>query len=179
MRLSDTSRLLFGSVLFAAIACGQVKTKQYTDPEGCFKSYTLATGRVLTPRGLVEDPTVNAIMKDAVSAQMNALKITEADKSQAQMEVRFLGGAGADLQVDSATMGDYITWNLGGPLSVPGRSYKKSHLVIGVFDLKSNQTIWSAQCTDKFGDPNEIRERLQKAVAKAFAKFPKKLVCGS
>ena len=178
MCLSDTSRLLFGSVLLASIASGQVKTKLYATPEGCFKTYNLATGRVLTPRGLIEDPTVNAIMKDAVSAQMNVLKITETDKSQAQIEVRFLGGAGADLQVESPTMGDYMTWDIGGPASVPGRTYKKSHLVIGVFDLKSNQTVWAAQCTDKFGDPNEIRERLQKAVAKAFAKFPKKLVCG-
>jgi hypothetical protein len=179
MRPSDTCRLLFGAFLLASIASGQVKTTLYTSPEGCFKTYILATGRVLTPRGLVEDPTVNAIMRDAVSAQMNALKITQAEKAEAQMEVRFLGGAGADLQVDSPTMGDYMTWDIGGPASVPGRAYKKSHLVIGVFDLKSNQTVWAAQCTDKFGDPNEIRERLQKAVAKAFAKFPKKLVCGT
>ena len=102
MWLSDTSRLLFGSVLLACIASGQVKTKLYTSPENCFKTYTLATGRVLTPRGLVEDPTVNAIMKDAVSAQMNTLKITATDKSQAQMEVPERGGGHPELGVIEA-----------------------------------------------------------------------------
>jgi hypothetical protein len=50
--------------------------------------------------------------------------------------------------------------------------------VIAVVDNKSNQTVCAARCTDKFGDPNHIQERIQKAVAKAFAKFPRKLGCG-
>src|SRR5438270_11977470 len=121
------SRLLFGAVVCAAVACGQVKTKLYTDPQGCFKTYHLATGRVLTSAGLIEDPTVNAIMKEAVSAQMNRLNITEAGKA-ADVEVRFMGGNGAGLQIDDLTVGDVAMWNIGGPAAVSSRTYKKSDL---------------------------------------------------
>jgi len=171
------SRLLFATAMCAAAACAQVKTKQYTNPPGCFKTYHLDPGRVLTSRGLIEDPTVNAIMKDAVAVQMNKLNITEATKNNAQLAVHFMGGNSAGLQVDDLTVGDVAMWNVGGPMAVSSRTYKKSSLVIAVVDNKSNQTVWAARCMDKFGDPNQLRERIEKAVAKAFEKFPKKLSC--
>ncbi len=173
------SRLLFSAAVFASAACAQVKTELYTNPQGCFKTYHLAIGRVLTSRGLIEDPTVNAIMKDAVSAQMNKLKITETGKSSADVEVRFMGGASAGLQVDDLSVGDVAMWNIGGPAAVSSRTYKKSSLIIALIDNKSNQTVWAARCMDKFGDPNELRERIDKAVTKAFAKLPKELTCGT
>jgi hypothetical protein len=173
-----TSRLPFILLLCVVTVCGEVKTKKYTDPEGCVGTYRIATGRVLTPRGLVEDPTVNAIMKEAVSAQMNPLKISEAGKS-ADLEIRFMGGNSAGLQVDDLAVGDMAMWDIGGPQPISGRTYKKSNLVIAAVDNRSNRTIWAARCTDKFGDPNHLQERVQKAVAKAFAKFPKKLACST
>jgi hypothetical protein len=171
-------RYLLILVIFCADAlCAKVKTKVYVNPEGCFNTYRLAPGRVLTSRGLIEDPTVNSIMKDAVSAQMKDLKIGEAGKD-AQLEVRFMGGSSADLQVDAdLSVGDVAMWNIGGPVAVSSRTYKKSALLIAVIDNKSNQTLWAAKCSDNFGDPNQLQERIQKAVAKAFAKFPKKIAC--
>ncbi|HZS56363.1 MAG TPA: DUF4136 domain-containing protein [Bryobacteraceae bacterium] len=172
------SRLTIAAALLAATAYGQkVKTKTYSEPEQCAKTYRLAKGRVLTSAGLVEDPTVNAIMKDAVGDQMNQLKIADGGKD-ADLEVRFMGGNSAGLQVDDLTMGDVAMWNIGGPQPISGRAYKKSNLVIVVVDGKSNRTIWAAQCVDNFGDPNRLRERIQRAVSKAFTKFPKKLACG-
>jgi uncharacterized protein DUF4136 len=88
-----------------------------------------------------------------------------------------MGGIGADLQVDDLMAGDWAIWNIGGPLAVPGRTYKKSTLVIGVLDAKSNSTLWAARCSDNFGDPNQLQARIQKALSKAFAKFPKKIAC--
>jgi len=172
-----TARLVLITLAAISAAYAQVKTKLYSEPESCFKTYHLATGRVLTSKGLIEDPTVNAIMKDAVSAQMNELKIAEAGKS-AEMEIRFMGGNSAGLQVDDLTVGDVAMWSIGAPQAVSARSYKKSNLVIVVVDSKSNRTVWAAQCIDKFGDPNHLQERIQKAVDKAFSKFPKKLACG-
>src|SRR4051794_12073379 len=171
-------RFTFLVVSSALAISGQVKTRQYTDPEGCIKSYRLASGRVLTSRGLVEDPTVNAIMKEAVSAQMNPLKIREAGKD-ADIEVRFMGGNGAGLQVDDLAVGDMAMWNVGGLQPSSGRTYKKSDLLIAAFDNRSNQTVWAARCTDKFGDPNKLQDRIQKAVSKAFSKFPKKMLCST
>lgn len=153
-----------------------MKTKQYTQPAGCFKTYRLATGRVLTSRGLVEDPTVNGIMQEAVAAQMKLLNIREGGKS-AEMEIRFMGGTSAGLQSDDLMAGDIAMWNIGGYPAAPGRTYKKSSLVMGVVDNKSSQTVWAALYTDNFGDPDKLRERIENAVAKAFAKFPKKLSC--
>jgi hypothetical protein len=171
-------RVTFLAISSALAVCTEVKTKQYTAPEGCIKTYRVATGRVLTSRGLVEDPTVNAIMKEAFSGQMNPLKIKQAGQD-ADIELRFMGGNGADVQTDDLALGDMAMWNIGGPQPISGRSYKKSNLLIGAFDNRSKQTLWAARCTDNFGDPNKLQERIQKAVAKAFAKFPKKMVCGT
>jgi hypothetical protein len=90
-----------------------------------------------------------------------------------------MGGSGAGLQVDDLAVGDVAMWDIGGPQAVSGRTYKKSSLVIGAVDNRSKRTIWAARCSDKFGDPAHLQERIQKAVTKAFAKFPKKFACGS
>jgi hypothetical protein len=169
-------RLLATALVFATFAPGQVKTKSYAQPLSCVSTYHLEPGRVLTSRGLIEDPTVNSIMKDAVGTQMKELKISEVDKN-AGMIVRFMGGTGAGLQVDDLTIGDVAMWNIGGPVAAPGRTYKKSTLVIVAVDGKSNRSLWAARCSDNFGDPNRLQERIEKAVAKAFAKFPKKIAC--
>jgi hypothetical protein len=171
------SRSIFAAFACAVAACGQVKTKLYLNPEGCVKTYHLAAGRVLTSRGLIEDPTVNAIMKKAVSVQMKELNIAEVDKG-AEVEVRFMGGNGAGLQTDDPTVGDVAVWALTGTPTVSGKTYKKSTLVLGIVDSKSNRTLWTARCSDNFGDPARLEERIQKAVAKAFAKFPKSFSCG-
>ncbi len=155
-----------------------VKAKVYTDPEGCIRTYHLSPGRVLTSAGLIEDPTVNSIMKQAVSAQMSGMNIAEAE-SGADLDVRFMGGNGAGLQVDDVGIGDAAVWNVGGAPPVSSRTYKKSALVIAVVDNRSKRTVWAARCSDKFGDPNQLRERIDKAVAQAFQKFPKKFACGS
>lgn len=165
------------AALCAAAMCGQkVKTKLYIHPKSCFRTYHLETGRILTSRGLLEDPTVNSIMKEAVSAEMIKLKIDDADKG-AELKIRFMGGNSAGLQVDDSAIGDVAMWDIGGPQEVLGRTYKKSALVIAVVDSKSNDIVWAAKCVDKFGDPNRMKERIQKAVIKAFAAFPKKLGC--
>jgi hypothetical protein len=171
-------RFIFGAFLCVVAAFGQVKTKLYLNPEGCIKTYHLAVGRVLTSKGLTEDPTVNKIMKNAVSVQMKGLNIAEADKG-AEIEVRFMGGNGAGLQIDDPTYGDVAVWAVGGTPAVSGRTYKKSTLVLGVLDNKSNRTLWTAQYKDNFGDPAHLEERIQKAVAKAFGKFPKSFSCGA
>lgn len=117
-------------------------------------------------------------MKLAVSEQMGGMKIAEADKG-ADVEIRFMGGNGAGLQVDDLMVGDVAMWDSSGPVAESGRTYKKSSLVIAAFDNRSKHTIWAARCSDKFGDPAHLQERIDKAVAKAFAKFPKKFACGS
>src|SRR3954470_9079072 len=115
-------------------------------------------------------------MNNAVSAQMKQLKISEAGKA-AEIEIRFMGGNGAGLRVDDLSVGDVAMWNIGGPQSVSGGTYKKSNLVIGIVESSSNRTLWAVRCTDKFGDPNRLKERIEKAVAKAFSKFPRKFTC--
>ncbi len=170
------NKYIYIALACAAGAYGQVKTKVYADPASCIQTYRLETGRVLTSRGLVEDQTVNAIVKDAVSAQMKGLRIAEAN-SKPDLIVRFMGGSGAGLQVDDLAVGDVAIWDVGGPQAVSGKVYKKSTLVIAVVDNRSQRTLWAARCSDKFGDPQRIRERIEKAVAKAFAKFPRKFSC--
>lgn len=176
--MASARRPILAAVLVLGAASAQVKTKVYGEPQACIRTYRMAAGRILTSRGLVEDPTVNKMVNDAVSVQMNALKIGPAGKD-ADLEIRFMGGNSAGLQSDDLTAGDMAVWDIGGPLASPGRTYKKSDLVIAAVDSRSNRTIWAARCTDKFGDPAHLEERIQKALAKAFAKFPKKLACSS
>jgi Domain of unknown function (DUF4136) len=155
----------------------KVKTNTYEkEHTPCIKTFHMATGRVLTSRGLIEDPQVNQIMHRAVSAQMSAQRVAET-KSNPDIEIRFIGGASADIQTEYHPGNDYAVWNIGGYPYVAGRTYKKSVLGIAAVDAKSNKTIWSAQCVDNFGDPKRIEERINNAVAKAFSKFPKSLFC--
>lgn len=170
-------RIAFLLILVCAAALCSVKTKLYNQPEHCFTTYRLAPGRVLTSRGLIEDPTVNGIMRNAVAAQMSHLHISEAGKI-ADVEIRFMGGASAGLQIDDLTAGNMAVWNTGGPPPMSARTYPKSNLLIAVVEPKANRTIWAARCTDKFGDPARLEERINKAVTEAFAKFPKKFACG-
>lgn len=170
-------RLIVSLAVFAAALNAQFKAKMYEKPESCISTYQMAVGRVLTSRGLVEDPTVNAIMKDAVAAQTKLLNIREADKG-ADVEVRFAGGTSAGLQEDDPLVGTMAIWNVGGVVAVNGRTFKKSSLVLGIVDNRSNRTIWAARYADNFGDPARLKERIQKGVAKAFSKFPKEIVCG-
>jgi Domain of unknown function (DUF4136) len=170
-------RPFLATLLCASALPGQkVKTKVYTQPSSCQSTYRLDRGRVLTSSGLIEDPTVNSIMQQAVSTQMKELKISEAAKDPGLI-VRFMGGTSQGVQIDDLSMGDVAMWNIGGPVGVSSRAYKKSTLVIGVLDAKANQTLWAATCTDNFGDPSHLQERIQKSVSKAFSKFPKKIAC--
>ena len=170
----------FSLVLFLAGAtvCGDVKTKVYETPSACVKTYHVATGKVLTRSGVVEDPTVNSLIKSAVSAQMQRLNIAEADKNP-DIEVRFIGGNSAGLQVYDPRVGDIAMWDIGAPVAVQGHTYKKTTLVMAVVETHTNRTLWAAQCSDRFGDPARMQERIDKAVQKAFAKFPEKVACGS
>lgn len=172
------ARSILGVVLGAVALSAETKTKMYAEPDTCLKTYHLAAGRVLTSRGLIEDPTVNAIMKDAVALQMRRLNINEASGNP-DAEIRFVGGSGAGLQVDDMAVGDVAMWNVGGTYAINGRTYKKSSLIMVVVESRSNRTLWAARCTDNFGDPDRIQERIEQAVAKAFSKFPKKLTCDS
>src|SRR4051812_34986831 len=104
-------RFTFVAIICVGAVCGQkVKTKVYTDPKQCFKTYHLDTGSVLTSSGLVEDPTVNSIMQGAVGNEMNQLKIASAGKD-ADLEIHFMGGSSAGLQVDDLSVGDVAMWN--------------------------------------------------------------------
>ena len=100
MRLLGSAVPMVFRVTFAAFICvaaiygQQVKTRLYSDSKECFNTYHLETGRILTSHGVVEDPTINAMMKDAVATQMSALKIGGADNN-ADLVVRFTGGNGA------------------------------------------------------------------------------------
>jgi Domain of unknown function (DUF4136) len=169
-------RLIAMALVFAMLVLAELKVKVYAQPSSCISTYHLEPGRVLTSDGLIEDPRVNSIVKQAVAAQMQQLKITEVEQHPG-MIVRFMGGTGAGLQVDDLMVGNVAMWNLGGPVVTTSRSYKKSTLVIGVLDGKSNQTLWAARYSDNFGDPEKLQERIQKGVAKAFSKFPKKIAC--
>jgi uncharacterized protein DUF4136 len=173
-----TCFVIAGFVLALASANAQkVKTSTYEkEHTPCIKTFHMAPGRVLTSRGLIEDPQVNQIMHRAVSAQMSAQRVTET-ASNPDIEIRFIGGASADIQTEYHPGNDYAVWDIGGSPAIPGRTYKKSTLGIAAVDPKTNKTIWAAQCVDQFGDPNRIEVRINSAVAKAFSKFPKSLVC--
>ena len=154
-----------------------VKTKWYTKGNPtCYKTFHLSKGRVLTSQGLTEDPHVNEVMNQALTTALTSRNM-EFGGDKAQLDVRFMGGTGADVQVEDVTVGDYAVWAINGPLATTGRAYKKSVLGIAVVDSTAKQTVWAAKVTDNFGDPNKLDERIKNAVAKAFDKFPAELSC--
>ncbi len=170
--------LIAGFLLAAASANAQkVKTTVYEKKSSpCVKTYRIGVGRVLTTRGLVEDPKINEIVDGAVSAQMADRHITQT-ATNPDIVIRFMGGTGMGLTYNDASVGMYAVWDIYGSPSNTGRAYQKNYLGLAVVNAKTNEPIWSAECTDNFADPKHMEERINGAIAKAFSKFPKFLVC--
>jgi hypothetical protein len=173
----STPRFLLLFALMSVPLIGQVKTKLYVkEPGPCAQTYRLDKGRVLTSKGLIEDPTVNEIMERAIAKEMNGRRIRES-AGKPDLIFRFMGGTGAGLQIDDPTAGDMMVWNIGGTFPTSSKYYKKSALFIAAVDGHNQQTIWAAKCSDKFGDPARLEERINKAVTSAFKKLPAFLTC--
>ena len=170
--------LIIGFVFAAASANAQkVKTTLYEKKSSpCLKTYSIAVGRVLTPRGIVEDPKFNDIVDRAVGAQMADRHITQTAVNPDTV-IRFMGGISMGLTYNDDSMGMYAVWDIYGSPSNTGRAYQKNYLGLVVVDAKTNKPIWSAECTNNFADPKHMEERINGAMAKAFSKFPKFLVC--
>ena len=173
------SFFLIAGLLFAAISLNaqKVKTTLYEKKNSpCLRTYRIGVGRVLTPRGLIEDPTINGIVDRAVGAQMTDRHITQT-AANPDMVIRFMGGISMGLTSGDNLTGMYAAWDIYGSPANTGRVYQKNYLGIAVVNAKTNEPIWSAECVDNFADPQHMEERINGAITKAFAKFPKFLVC--
>ncbi len=172
------SCFLITGLLLAAISASaqKVKTTVYAKNSTCLKTYRIGVGRVLTPRGIVEDPKINGIVDRAVAAQMADRHITQTSDNP-DVVIRFMGGISMGLTAGDAPLGTYAIWDIYGSSGYTGRAYQKNYLGLAVVNAKTNEPIWSAECTDNFADPKHMEERIDSALAKAFSKFPKSLVC--
>jgi hypothetical protein len=163
--------------IFAVCMFAGVKTKLYVKDSGrCAHTYYVERGRILTRKGLVEDPHVTDLVRHAIGNQMNARDIRESAATP-DLIFRFMGGNSTGLQIDDPTVGNVMVWDLGGNFSSSSHTYKKTTLFVVAVDGRTQQTIWSASCSDKFGDPKRVEERIKKAVEGAFKKFPKFISC--
>ncbi len=160
--------------LIAPVANGQtVKAKTYESIPAGTTTYHWRPGRVLTDKGLNDNPMVDAIVRKAVEQQMNSRGFTEVTGTGG-LEVSYMGGVSTALQIDDPTLGDYMTLNIGGSFGVQGYTYKKSGLVITVVDRVTGKAAWAALATDNFGQVSQLEQRIDKAVTKSFDKFPVK-----
>jgi hypothetical protein len=164
-------------VLLCAQASAGVKTKVYVKtPGACAHTYLMERGRVLTRSGLVEDDKTNQYVGEALDRQLSQRGISKVG-AKPDLVFRFMGGNSAGLQIDDPTAGDFMMWDIGGTFPESSRTYKKSTLYLAAIDGEKKTTIWSSVATDKFGDPKHVEERINKAIADSFKKFPSFLIC--
>lgn len=154
----------------AAIA-QKVETRSFEKiPEG-LSTFHWHKGWVLTKAGQVDDPAFEAMIHKAVAQEMIAHGFAESTGKDG-LELSYMGGISAGVRTDSLWVGDYMVWATGGNVAVDGRTYKKSSLIITVVDPVPNKAVWAARATDNFGQVSDLQERVDRAVKKAFDKFP-------
>lgn len=166
------------SLLPPGASAQKVETRAFQDiPKGT-STFHWHKGFVLTKAGQTEDPAVDTMVHNAVAKEMTARGFTESTGKDG-LELSYMGGISADIRTDSIFMGDYMVWGtaggttyVDGQVYASGRTYKKSSLIITVVDPVPNKAVWAARATDNFGNPSELEQRINKAVAKSFDKFP-------
>jgi Domain of unknown function (DUF4136) len=158
-----------------AKAVGQkVEAKQFQAIPAGLSTYHWHKGWVLTSKGQVEDQSLDAMVHKAVAQEMSLRGFTESTGKDG-LELSYMGGISAGIRTDSIWVGDYMTWATGDvSIHVDGRTYKKSSLIITVVDPVPNKAVWAARATDNFGQPSDLEQRVDRAVAKSFDKFPVK-----
>jgi hypothetical protein len=168
----------------AAIGCSTVQAKTDFDRSANFAGYRtfkMLEGKALpSDTGAPPNTMVADRIREAVKAQLIAKGMTPVDENP-NVLVGFVGGARTRQELESMgpydpMMGPYMYPGYWGPADVWTTEYQHGTLIIDMTDAGTHKMVWRAIVE---ADKNKVAELgdpalIQKAVAKAFEKYPPK-----
>lgn len=161
-----------GLLLLAASAFSQTVKTDF-DPNADFTKYRTYAWKGAAPAS--ETPANNNTLVDervhnAVNGQL-AMKGMSEDPQNPDFFVTFFVGQRERTEIDTFGYASAPRWRAGwGDVMV--RNHREGTLVIDIIDAKTGRLAWRAYCTDTVTDPKHLEKQINKAVEKAFKKYP-------
>ena len=131
---------------------------------------------------LEQDPTLlrsvgAELVRMAVSDELIKRGYEPTEEEFADFYVTFFGGRKQKQEVTAISSGGWYGWGPywhNGWTTVMVKDYIEGTLVLDFVDAKSKQLVWRAYCQGAIRNPSKRDKVINKAVNKAFAKFPPK-----
>ena len=161
-----------GMLLLAGSAFTQTVKTDF-DPNADLANYRTYAWKSAPP--LPDTPTttnnlVDERVRNAVNGQL-AMKGMSEDPLNPDFFVTFFVGQSERTEIDTFGYASAPRWRAGwGDVMV--RNHREGTLIIDIIDAKTGRLAWRAYCTDTMADPKHLERQINKAVAKAFKKYP-------
>jgi hypothetical protein len=134
-----------------------------------FKTYAWGKG---TP---AKNPLMDQRIIAAIDKQLAEKGFQKVDPSQADLVVLYHAAVGQQTQLNTTDMGGGWGWRWGGPgmSTTTVEKIPTGQLVVDIGDAKSKKLLWLGNASATLSDkPEKNEEKINKAVAKMFEKFP-------
>lgn len=136
-----------------------------------FTTYRWETGpRDDSPNAASVDERIKSTAEEALTA--SGLRPAAADEA-ADLLLTYYGGIEDNLLMEGVRweVAPGVVWTGASPLAET-RSYRVGTLILDFADAGTETVVWSGVVTGKAPDGGQLRERVEKAVRKALARFP-------
>ncbi len=130
---------------------------------------------VSIPGGAHPNEITDAMIKQAVDAQLAAKGLTKTDSDNADLYLGYQVAVDQERQWNAYGMGG--GWRFGGMGTATSSTINVGTLVVDMYDPASKQLVWTGQGTktiDPKGDQEKNQKNLDKAMQKLFKNFPPK-----
>jgi hypothetical protein len=169
------SRILI--VLFALLACSaafaqDVRTNYM--PGTDFSQYHTYKWIVIQSN-IHPNQIVDAEIKQAVDAQLQAKGLTRTDSDQADIYVGYQCAVDQEKQWNGFGMGGGMRW--GGMASATSSTISNGSLVVDMYSVTQKQLVWTGTATQTLnssGNQEKNQKNLNKAMQKLFKNYPPK-----
>ena len=161
------------------------KVKAYPNPNADFaryKTYQWFPPRVLTKTGIDENHPEAPNLKAIIGRHLAQRGLNEvAEGGDLQIQAWVVSETSPQLEaviISSVTVAPGSYMSIGDPIATIGRYNREGTLYLNLIDSQTKKSAWSAMATDSLPTrplkPEEIRAKLEKAVAAIFKKYPAK-----
>lgn len=164
-----------GLLLLAGSAFSQTVKTDF-DPDADFtkfRTYAWKNGTPLPDSPAMNNTLVGERVRNAINGQLSMQGMREHQQNP-DFFVTFFVGQRERTEIDTFGYAAAPRWRAGwGDVMV--RNHREGTLVIDIVDAKTGRLAWRAYCTDTVNDPKDLEKKINKAVEKAFKKYPPEL----
>lgn len=118
---------------------------------------------------------VDAEIKQAVDAQLQAKGLTRTDSDQADIYIGYQCAVDQEKQWNGFGMGGGLRW--GGMASATSSTISNGSLVVDIYSVAQKQLVWTGTATQTLnpgGSQEKNQKNLNKAMQKLFKNYPPK-----